>query len=280
MYAILNGQMVLKSDLLVSPTDLGLQRGYAAFDFFRTKNFVPLFLPDYLDRFFTSAQAMHLALPFEKPELRQQLETLIEKTGVPDLGVKLLLTGGYSADGFVPLKPNFMAIPEPLAAMPTVLAPAIRLMTHPFQREMPHLKTTNYLTAIWLLPRLQAYGAHDALYHQHGTVAECPRANIFMVNAKGELCTPALQVLHGITRKKVLQLAAKHTTVVERPIALDELLKAEEVFITSTTKRLLPVATIDRCTIGTGKAGPLTTRLFADFVDLENAACKNVSALA
>jgi D-alanine transaminase/branched-chain amino acid aminotransferase len=269
MVAMLNETFVAKADLWLQSSDLAIQRGYAAFDFFRTRDFSPLFLPDHLRRFYQSAAELHLQLPFSPAELEDRLHKLVAANDSPHIGIKLLLTGGYSGDGFTPAAPNLLAIPEVLPALPTQLQDGIHLISHPFQRELPHIKSTNYLTAIWLQPRIKAAGAHDVLYHQNGHVSECPRANIFMVTQAGELCTPADNILQGITRAKILALAKRHATVSQRNIAISELLAAREVFVTSTTKRVLPVVKIDGITIGAGSAGGLTTQLFHDFLALE-----------
>lgn len=99
--------------------------------------------------------------------------------------------------------------------------------------------------AVWLQSKRVAAGADDILYHQNDFVSESPRSNFFLVTADDKIVTPAENVLTGITRKKVLQLARAQFTVEERAISLDEMREAREVFLTSTTKQILPVAQID-----------------------------------
>ena len=106
---------------------------------------------------------------------------------------------------------------------------------------------------IYLQPWLKTREADDVLYVDRGIISECPRSNIFIFNNAGQLCTPANGILKGITRKQVIELAGQHYPVVEKDISLEEIYGASEVFITSTTKQILPVRTIDKKQIGSGQ---------------------------
>lgn len=116
--------------------------------------------------------------------------------------------------------------------------------------------------AVWLQPKRAEAGADDILYHYNGVISECPRSNFFVVTAENKIVTPAEGVLQGITRKKVLQLAGKHFDVEERAVALDELKTAKEAFITSTTKRILPVAQVDKTIFRDKKTSHFLLQLF------------------
>ncbi|MGO8055712.1 aminotransferase class IV, partial [Rhizobium leguminosarum] len=95
-------------------------------------------------------------------------------------------------------------------------------------------------------------------YHRNSIITECPRSNLFIVTKENKLVTPAHNILKGITRKNVLQLASSIMEVEERDIKLTELLDAAEVFLTSTTKKVLPVLNVDGNAIGNARPGPVT----------------------
>jgi len=114
--------------------------------------------------------------------------------------------------------------------------------------------------AIWLQLQVKEQGADDILYYNEASISECPRANIFMVK-EGKLITPAQNILKGVIRKHVLQLAADMLPVEERDIPLQELKLAEEVFITSTTKQVLPVRQVDEVVLFKEGPGRITTQL-------------------
>jgi D-alanine transaminase/branched-chain amino acid aminotransferase len=145
---------------------------------------------------------------------------------------------------------------------------SIALMTYAHQRQLPDVKTIDYLMAIWLQPLLREKGADDVLYHHNGVIAECPRANFFLVTAEGTLVTPAANVLKGITRMKVLEVARGQFATEERDVLLDEVRTAKEAFITSTTKHVLPVTLIDGLPVGNGMIGPVARQLSAALYSL------------
>ncbi len=117
--------------------------------------------------------------------------------------------------------------------------------------------------------------ADEVLYTYQGNVLEFPRSNVFVVTEKNVVVTPNENVLKGITRKKVLELARKEFQVEERQVTVNELLQAKEVFLTSRTKRVLPVLKIEDKIIGDGKVGPISRQLHSNFMDLEESYIKD-----
>jgi D-alanine transaminase/branched-chain amino acid aminotransferase len=122
---------------------------------------------------------------------------------------------------------------------------------------------------VWLQKDVKEKDAADVLYHKQGIVSEFPRSNIFIVDKNETLITPAENVLPGITRKKLIEVAEKKVKVELRTVSLSEVKNAAEVFMTSTTKRLLPITAIDEAVIGNGTAGPVATLLNDAFLEME-----------
>lgn len=244
-------------------SDLSIQRGYGIFDFFKTVNGKAIFLEDHLDRFFSSAAQMHLEIDLDRKAIVKILEELTDNNQIPDSGIRLTLTGGYSSDGYLLNTPPNLVISQTALQAPLVLQEqGIKLMTFDYQRQLSGIKTLDYAMAIWLQPTIQRADAHDVLYHNQGWIRECPRANFFIVNNDQEIVTAATQILPGVIRKNILSLAAQGFRVVERDFNLEELANASEAFITSTTKHLLPVLEIDGKAVGTGRTGEVTKNLF------------------
>ena len=250
-WTFLNDGFVPEREACLHYKDLALQRGYGAFDFFRVKNQHPLFPDAHLERFLQSAKQLHLEPGAGIPRLKELIAELIKKNGITDGGIRLTLTGGYSTDGFKPGKPNLLISQQDfLPPSPTETEVGISLITHPHQRQLPEVKSIDYLMAIWLQPIIQAKKAQDVLYHNNGWLRECPRSNFFIVDAQGVLATPAIEVLKGITRKRIISMAENMLEVSEREIHLDELHQCREAFICSTTKGVLPVRVIDGIELG------------------------------
>jgi branched-chain amino acid aminotransferase len=270
MYTFLNDEFVPGEKAFLHVNDLAIQRGYGIFDFFRVINNHPLFLADYLKRFFASAEVMRLEVPFDPDEFSTLLFELIDRNNIPMSGIKVILTGGYSPDGYQLSKPNLVIQQQPLSLSADAVHPTgVKVITHEYVRDMPHVKSINYLMGIWTYQKMLEQGASDVLYHFNGEVSEFPRCNFFIVRHDNTVVTPSKNILAGITRKHVLELAAKKYPVQEGTITLQELSQAREAFLTSTTKRIIPVTQIDDLVVGDGKPGVVTKALLEDVIQLE-----------
>ncbi|MBX2967549.1 MAG: aminotransferase class IV [Cyclobacteriaceae bacterium] len=270
MYIYLNNDFIEADKAVVHVSDLAIQRGYGIFDFFRVMDNVPLFLEDYIDRFYASAKTMRLDVPMEREAFKSTLFELIKKNNLPMSGIKVILTGGYSPDGFRISKPNLIIQQAAFLFPPDTVQPkGVKIITHEYVREMPTVKTINYLTGIWTLKKMEEQGAVDVLYQMRGEVTEFPRCNFFIVKQDGAVATPAKNILKGITRKHVLALAAKKFTVKEEIITLNDIAQAREAFMTSTTKRIIPIVQVDDKPVGDGKPGQITLTLLHDLIALE-----------
>lgn len=270
MPAWLNGHYIPYDEAKLHVSDLSMQRAYALFDFFRTVKGVPLFMEDHLDRFYGSASAMHLEVPVDRESIRDIVKQLLQQSGLAEAGIRLMLTGGYSADGYQPGAPNFLISCRPVkVATEEDFEKGYSIITYEHRRELPQIKSINYLTAVWLQPLLKEKWANDVLYYQEGIISEFPRSNVFIVTREGTLLTPAHYMLHGITRKNVLALAEKIMPVEVRDISVEELDDAAEVFLTATTKKIIPVLAINAQPVGNGRPGQVTRELFSRFLELE-----------
>lgn len=259
-YGFLNDSIIPDEELVIHYTDLSIQRGIGIFDFLAIEEFEPLYIEDHLDRFTRSAKEMRLSLNYSREELRMIIHDLVRRNVLSHGGIRMTLTGGYSADGYNIQQPNLI-ISTHQFQLPSneLFESGIKLMTWEHQRQMPHVKTTDYLMAVWLQPILKEKSADDILYTNNGLITECPRANIFIVTQENKLVTPANNILHGVIRKQVIELA-NNLEVEQRDISITELHAVREVFITSTTKRILPVARVDQHSYST--PGEITIQLY------------------
>lgn len=271
MIAYVNNTFIEEEIATIGISDLSIQRGYAVFDFFRTRNNIPLFLDDYLNRFYGSAAHLHLQPPVDRRELIGIIQELINRNNLPTSGIRIVLTGGYSLDGFEPSRPNLIITQQHINLVTKErFTKGMKVISHEYVRMMPEIKSINYLMGIWLLDKIREKGAEDVLFYCNGIVSEFPRSNIFIVTKDDVVVTPIDNVLPGITRLKLLPVAAKKFKVEVRDITLDEVKDAAEVFMTSTTKRILPITQVDDTIIGNGTAGKISTILNEDFIKMED----------
>lgn len=270
-YCYFNSKILRKDQIHVNVSDLALTRGYAVFDYLRTYNGIPFRIKDYLVRFENSAKEMNLNIPISKKQIIATVEQLLQKNGIKsksklqNFGVRFLLTGGYAEDIYSITQPNFLILIEDLPVYPSwQFTKGIKLNLWEHQRELPFVKTINYLTAIKLSGIRKKLGVQDTLYHHNDKILECTRNNFFLFHGN-TLVTAGSKVLQGITRKTILQLAHKKFNIEIRDISLDELSECTECFITGSTRGACPVVSVEKMGIGNGKAGKNTKVLMSMF---------------
>lgn len=263
---MLNGDFIEYSKSVVPISDLAIQRGYGIFDYFRIGDGAFLFSEFYLDRFFKSMELSGFEFPYYRSDVHNMVISLVKKNNAPNSYIKLIVTGGNSPDGFNPgEKPNFMIINHEMKIWDNKLfSKGASLISDEYMRPFPLVKSTNYFNAVRLTPKMKKYKAVDVLYHFDKKVHETSRANIFMVKNE-KIYTPNKNVLEGITRKRFIKAVASEYELGYKPFSFKKLLKADEVFITSTTKDVMPIVKIDKHKIGKGKTGKVCKKLIKLF---------------
>ena len=259
----LDDRFLPATSALVHASDLSVLRGYGVFDYFRYAGGTPRFLDDHLARLQHSIDVLHLDLDVSDRGLAATVHELIDRNGGGDGGVRIVATGGRSADGYTPAVPTLL-----LLAYAHVPPPAERYATgchcilHPYERQLPRVKTIDYLEGIRIQPLLRQRGAQYPLYvDRNGMVRESDRSN-YMIVRNGVLVTPQDDILLGVTRKHLLRLAgALGIPVEERAVSTAELLAADEAILCSTVKGALPITQVDGKPVGGGAAGAITRKL-------------------
>jgi branched-chain amino acid aminotransferase len=270
-FVYINDQLQPFDQAYLHISDISVQRGYGIFDFLKMEGVKAFFLEDYLNRFYQSAELLELKMPVSRDILKARVTTLAEHNQLKQSGIKLILTGGYSENGYDPGEPNLIIIQQPLILPDEAkITKGIRIITYEYAREMARAKTINYITGIRLIKQLKENNAEDVLYHLKGEVLEFPRCNFFIVKNDGTIVTPDQGILHGITRKNILELAGKKYNTETGIVTLTDVAQAREAFLSSTTKRILPIVEVDGQQIGNGKPGTVTLELLQDLIKLEN----------
>lgn len=257
LYVILNSQKIPASEAVLGVDDLSIVRGYGIFDYFKTINHHPLFWEDNLIRFYNSANIMDLPVRYSQSEIKEQIRELMAANNIPDSGIKLLLTGGYSKDGYSIGEPNLIISQHELQRDLEKERQGMKLITYEYHRAFSYAKTIDYVMGIKAFKDAHKAGADDVVYVKNGYLSECPRANIFLITKDDVLITPEEHVLHGITRKHILEMAKAKFTVETRKVSVQDMENAAEAFITSTTKNITPVTAINDIIYGS-EAGPKT----------------------
>jgi branched-chain amino acid aminotransferase len=266
-HLFLNGRIIPAEQAVISPYDVGLLRGYAVFDLLRTVGGRPFLLAEHLKRLHSSAGLLGLTVPYSDDEIASAIEGLLLLNGHAEATVRIVLTGGPSPDGmsFDPATPTFFILTHELKPPPASLyTTGAKLLTKRHLREVPEAKTTNYLTMLRHRDQIAAQDAMDLLYHDGEYLSEAATASFYVVR-DGIVRAPHSDVLWGTVGALVLELAAENYEVVLGAVTLEEAFRADEAFLTSTTRGVLPIVQLDDRLIGDGTVGPVTRELMAAY---------------
>ena len=263
-----DGEWVHPNEATISIHDIAVLRGYSAFEALRTYDRRPFHLDEHLERLYRSAALIDLELPYTREEIAGVVREIIARNAYRHASVRLLVTGGQSEDGMTATgRPKLIVMISSLGERDMQrFAQGYFLITTRLQREAPEAKTSNYTAAIRALKEAARRGADDALFvNEQDHVQEATRSNFFIFRGD-TLITPREEILLGITRNVVLDLARGRFPTEERPIQLAELALADEAFVTSSSKEIVPVVRVDEQVIGNGTPGPRTTELEQRFI--------------
>lgn len=259
-----DGQFVPADRAVIPVNDLAVLRGYGVFDLMRTHGGAPLFLEDHIRRLMHSAEAIGLRLRWTEAELTTVVvDTLERNRHLPEANIRIVITGGPSADFSTPQhRPRLLVLVSEVPRLPdTWYTDGVKIVTVRAERFQPGVKSINYIPATIAMQTARAQGAVEAVYvDRTGRVLEGTASNIFAF-IRDRLVTPGEDILPGITRKAVLETAGSLFSTEIRNLTREELLGAEEVFISGTNKGVVPVIAVDGKPIGTGRPGPKTRRI-------------------
>ncbi len=279
-----NGRLSGEADAVVPVFDHGFLYGEGVYEVCRTYGGRVRLLARHLARLRASAGLIALSVPFEDGALGARIdETLTAagltpwRDGVPDAYVRLLLTRGVGELSYDPRAcptPSLVIIARPHNPPPRhVYDTGVEVALVDVERNRrealnPQIKSNNLLNNALAMQQALARGAFEAVMRNHeGHLAECSQSNLFVVS-RGVVRTPPVGqgLLPGITRAFVLELCAVLGIASEQSV-LDEtdLVEADEAFLTSTTREIVPIVTVDGRVVGSGRPGPVTQRLLETF---------------
>lgn len=262
-----DGDYVDEAAAVLPVSDLIILRGYGVFDFLRTYNGYPFHLAAHAQRLRNSAALIGLDCPWSIGELGSIVKTTLEKNAYPESNIRMLITGGDSEDNISPGRhPRLLVMVNPLRPFPGKwYRDGIKIITTRLNRYIPGAKSIDYIRAIMTLRDARAAGAVESVYvSQDDRVLEGTTSNLFIVSG-GSVITPSDDILPGITREVLLDLLQPEFRPEVRPISLQELTGADEAFLSSSTKEVVPVVEVDGCSIGDLRPGPVTRRIMEIF---------------
>jgi branched-chain amino acid aminotransferase len=274
----IDGRILPAEQATVSVLDRGFLYGDSVFEVLRTYHGVPFGMEEHLARLARSAERTLIRLPVTLATLRSEIEAALKAAGHAESLVRIMISRGRAEtlglDPSLAGGPLRVILVADLHELPeTLYTEGAKVITYPTLRIADATtgagaKIANYLVAVLAMAQAKEQGAEEALVvNGEGLVAEGCTSNVFLVEA-GTLVTPpeSMGILLGITREHVLGLARElGIAVTERPFSVAELAGADEVFITSSIREVVPVVRVDAAVVANGRPGPTTARLIAAF---------------
>jgi branched-chain amino acid aminotransferase len=269
----INGVITGKEDAKVSVFDRGFLFGDSIYEVTLTYDKVLFKLDEHFDRLWESAESLALHISHSRKKLAHEINKTLKQLDEKRAYIRIIITRG---EGLIGLDPNLatennvIIICKPLPENPSwwyesgVEMIIANILRNPKESMDPSIKSGNYLNNVLAYAEAKKQGAFDAIMLNHdGFITEGTTNNIWMIK-DGEIITPPLAagLLSGITRQTLLELAvSKKMNVSEKNFTAEELYSADESFLTSSTKELVPIIKIDGKSIGSGSPGPITKTL-------------------
>lgn len=270
----LNGEYLPLSEAKVPVLDRGFIFGDGVYEVIPAYNGQLFRLDEHLQRLQNSLTAVRIHNPYSDAEWKRVLNKLLEKNPAEDSSIYLQITRGVAErDHAFPanVTPTVFAMAKPLVTTDAKAfnqgAAAITL--DDIRWQYCNVKAITLLANILLRQSAIDEGAAEAILVRDGEVTEGAASNVFIVT-DGVIKTPpkGARLLPGITRDLIVELArVQQLPIEEVNFSKTELMAADEIWITSSTKEIMPVVKLDDKTIGNGQPGPVTRKLFEIFQD-------------
>lgn len=263
-----NGHFMPLAQATVPVEDRGYQFGDGVYEVVRTYQGKPFQLEAHLVRLERSAEAIGIAVPYPRPEWERLITEGLQQARYGESKIYVQLTRGVAPrDHAFPVgaSPTSVMTIRELHPLPASVHQAgVEAVTMDDLRwGRCDIKSVNLLPNIMARQRAKEAGAFEAIFLREGLVTEGSVSNVMVVR-DGRLFTApeSPRILSGVTRKLVLELARKEgLSIEERSVTIDELRRADEVFLTGTTVEVLAVVQVDKNTIGAGIPGPVARQL-------------------
>jgi D-alanine transaminase len=269
-----NGEFIPVEQLIIPIDERGHQFGDGVYEVIRIYDGKFFMLEEHINRLFKSAQAIRLQVSQSNEEIQQLIHEAVEKSGLADCDVYIQITRGIATRNHlfpdVPVSIS-MTIRPMKSTNDIVRKKGMKAIFHEDERWANcYIKSLNLLPNILAKQTAQDAGCYEAILVKDGFVTEGTSSNVYIISDKTIYTTPLSEnILAGITRIAVNKLANDlGIPFVEKQFTTNELLQADEVFITSTTNEVMPIVNVDGTAIKDGSAGEVTLALNEKFMEL------------
>jgi branched-chain amino acid aminotransferase len=273
----IDGEFYPKSQAKICVYDHGFLYGDGVFEGIREYNGCVFKLKEHIDRLYRSAHAIMLQIPLTKEEMTQAVIATLHKNKMKDGYIRLIVSRGVGDLGLDPRKcpkPTIIIITDTInikagnAKETGITTMFSWVRRNPVDATTHEIKSLNYLNSVLAKIEANACGVDEAIcLESNGYIAEGVGENVFIVK-NGEIFTPPTSTgaLAGITADVVAELCAKlGIDLIITNLTPFMLFTADEAFFTGTAMEMVPIREVNKRQIGSGKPGPITKKLMAEF---------------
>ncbi len=268
----LNGEFLPLARASISVLDRGFIFGDGIYEVIPVYGGRLFRLSHHLQRLDQSLADIHMSNPLDHSQWQQLLEELVERNGGGEQSLYLQLTRGAAPrDLSIPaeITPTLFVMSSPVGEVDVaMLRCGLRAITaEDIRWQHCNIKTTSLLPNVLLRHEADRAGVEEVIIVRHGEVTEGSASNIFIVD-KGVIATPPKggHLLPGITRDLLVELCARHgIQCEERPISEQALLEADEIWLTSSSREIMPIIELNAAAIANGRPGPIWERVISHY---------------
>lgn len=278
----LNNELIDADKARVSIKDCGFLYGAGLFETMRSHNGVVFALGDHLDRLFFSARRLAISGAYDKEYIADAVYEVLRVNKLGDARVRITYSSGPMVEPGEDRKPTLLITAAKFRPYPPeyykngVLVVLCPFRQNPNDPTCGH-KTTSYYPRMIALNLAHQRRAAEALWFTTDNhLAEGCVSNVFLVK-NSEVLTPPIEtpVLAGVARKTVCQLVlGKSIALIERNLTIEDLLGADEAFLTNVIMQVMPITRVEKHTVGDGMVGPMVKELEKSFAECVENACK------
>ena len=277
----LNDKLVDIDKACISVTDSGFLYGAGLFETMRSHNGVVFALTDHLDRLFVSAGTLSINNPYDREYITEAINKVLSANTLTDARLRLTLTNGPMAESEQQRKSTLLITAAKLRSYPPeYYKKGVMVVLCPFRQNpidpASSRKTTSYFSRMIALNMAHQKRAAEAIWFTvDNHLAEGCISNVFLVK-DSVLYTPPIKtpVLAGVARKTVCQLALQNSIkFTEKDLSIDDVLGADEIFLTNVIMQVMPINKVEKHTVGDGLVGPMTKKLHTFFDQFVKSEC-------
>lgn len=273
-----NGHLGTADGAVISVMDRGFLFGLSVYESIRTYGGSPFLVAKHLARLRASGKALEIPIPLSDEELMRQISATLDAAGNAESSIRVLASAGADipqSKGDAPSRATTMVvIVKSLTAPPArayergVRVALVDVVRTPPGSVDPQVKSSNLVVNLLAMRQAKQREAFEAiLLNYRGEVCEASSSNVFLVR-DGRVITPPLSagILAGLTRELTIQLTKDLGLRLEEATLMPpDLITADEIFLTASSKEILPVREVDDHVVGDGRPGPVSLSLLAAY---------------